>query len=166
MKPDLLDWQVFQQADWFRSLPKEIRELLDLTIVLCQQQKNNHSNYFDYSFLVFTAGKAYEGFLKYYLLEVKLIDEQLYKSKRFRIGRALNPDVHQDQRDEFWFYDDLAANCTPELAKQIWTAWLECRNRVFHFFPDDLRGLNLEEALAKVEQIFLAIEASMNCAHQ
>ena len=158
-----LDFQQIQQADWFLSIPTDIRQLLCLTIVLCQDQKHNDLELWDYSFLVFAVAKGYEGFLKYYLFQVGLIDQTVYQSNKFRIGRALNPDVKPDQRDEQWLYDDVARECSPQVARQIWDAWLECRNRVFHYFPQKPSVLSLSEALARINQIFTAIQILSEC---
>lgn len=162
----MLDLEIYQQTRWFQSLPSDLQELLKLTLVLYRQQKESEEELSDYSFLVFTAGKVYEGFLKYYLLNLGLINQELYESHRFRIGRALNPDVKFSQRDEYWLYDNLANKCSVELAKQVWSAWLECRNQIFHYFPGKVSQLSLLEAKAKIEQIVAAIEAATSCQLQ
>jgi len=152
----------FKQA-WFGPLPQDLQELLELSSSLLEDQTKSPKIVADYSFLVFAAAKAYEGFLKYYLWRAGLIDEATYKSKRFRIGRAINPDVSFAQRDEHWLYDDLARNCSLELAKQLWQTWLECRNQVFHYFPGKINKISLLEAQIKVKKITAAIEAAVLC---
>lgn len=159
----MLSLDSYRQQAWFRFLPVDLQKLFELTLVLYEQQLENSQSFNDYSFLVFTAGKAYEGFLKYYLLKFGLISQELYNSRRLRIGRVLNPDVKLSQRDEYWLYDDLVRVCTPSLAKQIWLAWLECRNKIFHYFPDKPTELSLTEAAARIEQITAAIEAAVSC---
>jgi len=107
--------------------------------------------------------KAYEGFLKKYLLDLGLIDEKTHDSRRFRIGRALNPDVHRNQRDEYWLYDDIEHICGKPLAKQLWQTWLECRNRVFHFFPQEKGKIDLENARKKLDIMTETMENAVSC---
>lgn len=159
-----IDFQFIRQARWYVSLPNDIKDLFDLTIVLCERQKDNDAELSDYSFLVFAAAKGYEGFLKHYLFQIGLINEDRYYSQRFRIGRALNPDVKTVQRDEHWLYDDLARECSEELASTIWLAWLECRNHIFHYFPGKNTRLTLDEALGRINQILLAVQATQECS--
>jgi len=90
--------------------------------------------------------KAYEGFLKKVLLDLNLISHKVYYGRRFRIGRALNPDVNPKQRDQWWLFDDLSRIFNQELAQEIWQTWLQCRNHVFHFFPNGEQVLNIDEA--------------------
>lgn len=100
----------------------------------------------DYAFLIFPASKAYEGFLKQVLLDQGLINQETYRSRRFRIGRALNPDVWPQQRDKLWFFDDLLRLYGKDLADQIWQTWLSCRNHIFHFFPGKKEIITLAQA--------------------
>lgn len=117
----------------------------------------------DYTFVVFPASKAYEGFLKDFLLKLELIDEPTYSSRRFRIGRAINPDVSPSQRDRFWLYDNIKHQCGEALAKQLWYTWLECRNHLFHYFPHSDQPLTLLQAREKLDQVTAAIQATLAC---
>lgn len=120
----------------------------------------------DYTFIVFPASKAYEGFLKDLFLDLELIDEPTYSSRRFRIGRALNPDVSPNQRDKEWLYDDVKLYCGPDLAKRLWYTWLECRNHLFHYFPHNDHPLTLVQSREKLDQVTLTIEAALACWQQ
>lgn len=100
----------------------------------------------DYSFMVFPMAKAYEGFLKDYLLKANLLSQETYHSKKFRIGRALNPDVFPNHQDEQWLFDDVSNRLGHDVARRIWDTWLQCRNHVFHYFPEDRSSLSLSEA--------------------
>ena len=107
--------------------------------------------------------KAYEGFLKDYFLEMGLISQANYEDRRFRMGKALNPDIHPDRRHDDWVYDKVARACGPTLARQSWNTWLECRNQVFHYFPHNEKRLSLAQAGAYLEMIAQTMELFMLC---
>lgn len=119
--------------------------------------------FIDFSYIVFPAAKAYESFLKRFLFTQGLLNEATYNSRRFRIGRAMNPDVPDNQRDEFWLYDDVAQRCGTELARQLWDVWLNCRNHVFHAFPGDETPLNLADSKSKVLAVLKVITQALSC---
>ena len=79
--------------------------------------------------------KAYEGFLKYFLLRTQLINEATFNDRRFRIGRALNPDVSPRHQDQYWLYDDVARFCSDGVARELWDTWLEVAIVCFITFP-------------------------------
>jgi hypothetical protein len=139
---------------------------LALSYQLWKREVLSESKLADYTFVVFPVAKAYEGFLKDLLLELKLIDEATYASRRFRIGRALNPDVAQNQRDALWLYDDVKLYCGPALAEQLWYTWLECRNHLFHYFPHADQPLTLVQAREKMDQVVMTMEAALACWQQ
>lgn len=146
-----------------RNLQPEVRDLLVLSQDLAQRELRLRSHWPDYSFLVFPAAKAYEGFLKQYLYDLGLIQETQFRGKNFRIGRALNPDVPAHQRDQWWLFDDVAQRCGPAIARQLWNTWLECRNQVFHFFPHEVKPLTLSKALEKLALVESAIHLAQTC---
>jgi hypothetical protein len=150
------------QRPWFPLLPADQQELIELTIVLYDREQEMDSLLTDYSFITFPMAKAYEGFLKQYLFELGLISQKTFEGKRFRLGRALNPDIRDNQRDEFWLYDDVSRMCGEELSRALWETWLECRNRVFHYFP----SRNVKLSLAAVEAHLLLLEETISSAHQ
>lgn len=154
--------QPFNTCNWYQFLTPWQRQLVETTAKLIDQHRDN-SNMVDYSFIVFPMSKAYEGFLKKFLYDLNLIDKKTYEGRRFRIGRALNPDVVKHQRDQYWLYDDVERICSEQTARDLWLAWLHCRNRVFHFFPKDKGLLNLDQALGKVKKIADAMSAAVKC---
>ena len=147
--------QFDQQAPWLKYLDPWQKNLVKTSFYLSEQfAENNYIN--DFSFVVFPMAKAYEGFLKKVLLDLNLISHKVYYGRRFRIGRALNPDVSPKQRDQWWLYDDLCRIFNQELAQNIWQTWLQCRNHVFHFFPNGEKELTLNEAtgcLKKMQEV-------------
>lgn len=151
------------QEHWFESIPERPRTLLTLSLDLYEREVAQGSELEDYSFLVFPAAKAYEGFLKHYFFTQGLIAKRTYEGKRFRIGRALNPDIHPKGRDEYWLYDDVSKRCGAELATELWDTWLVCRNQVFHYFPLKDTSLRLTDAQRLIEKVLSAIRTTILC---
>lgn len=154
---------MFSSENWYSYLTDWQRQLVETSSKLIAQQEANKDYFVDYSFVVFPMAKAYEGFLKKFFLDLKLISNETYEGRRFRIGRALNPDVSQNQRDKYWIYDDISRYCSEKVARQLWDAWLHCRNRVFHFFPKDQGVISLAEAKDKVQELNLAMRVAILC---
>lgn len=117
----------------------------------------------DYSFVVFSLAKAYEGFLKDYFFQAGLITARDYEGKHFRIGRSFNPDLPQRLRDEFWIYDDVAKLCSEATARQLWQAWIDGRNHLFHYYPHDRYVLTYEKSLERVWELIRAMEDALQC---
>jgi hypothetical protein len=156
-----------QGQSWYQQLHPDQQQLLALAWQLYEDEAHSPSHHrVDYSFVVFTAAKAYEGYLKDLLLSLHLIDATDHTSRRFRIGRALNPDVGNGQRDEWWLYDDLSGYCGEELGRQLWETWLVCRNHLFHYFPGEAHFLSLPEAKSCLEMIQASIAAATACMTQ
>lgn len=151
------------QTVWFELLPVHLQRQSQLSFVLYKREVTLQSTLEDYSFVVFPLAKAYEGFLKHYFFQRGLIDEATLHSKRFRIGRSLNPDLPLPQRNEKWLYDDVARSCSAELARGMWDTWLTCRNRVFHYFPDQVQALSLDQANKHLQQLIETMEAASFC---
>ncbi len=158
--------QAFSTFSWYTYLTPQQQSLALSTEELLKAANSGAVVCPDYSFVIFPLAKTYEGFLKKLLLELRLISEEAYYSKRFRIGRALNPDVHMDQRDRFWLFDDIVRTCGQEHAQQIWETWLECRNRVFHAFPKNESLCSLEKANDCVRILVETMQDTMSCAPQ
>jgi hypothetical protein len=148
---------------WFLSLDPTQQALVELSIRLYEREVADNQILVDYSFVLFPMSKAYEGFLKKYLFDIQIINLQQYESKRFRIGRALNPDISDNHRDEHWLFDDVSRKCGDEVAREIWQTWLECRNRVFHYFPDQKTTLELAEVSARMKQVIQAMRSAFAC---
>lgn len=146
-----------QQTIWYNYLDTHQKELIDVSFALLQK-KDLLVGLKDFSFLVFPMSKAYEGFLKKVFYDLQLINKDTYQGRRFRIGRAFNPDIREYQRDEDWLYDDVERKFGKDVARQLWNTWLECRNRVFHFFITEKQTLSLAEAVAKIEMITDSIQ--------
>ncbi len=151
-------------SNWYLYLNKSQQNLIDTTVHFLKLAKADGNNpKYGYSFLIFSVAKVYEGFLKKILFDLHLTNKEAYESRRFRIGRALNPDVSFRQRDQWWLYDDVVKKCGEKTARQIWQAWLECRNKVFHYFPAHNKELSIKEAEAKIDQLTEAMAAALNC---
>lgn len=150
-------------SPWYLYLDERQKQLVKQSLLLYERELSLHSELADYSFLVFTMSKAYEGFLKKFLRDLNFISTKVYEGRRFRIGRALNPDIHSDQRDEYWLYDDLARVCGEEISRQMWDTWLECRNRIFHYFPQDKNLLTFPEAEKRLVMLIETMEQAVAC---
>lgn len=156
--------QDFSSRVWFDFLNSWQQNLVKTTNKLCELEDDRLEHQLhDYSFLIFPMAKAYEGFIKKYLFDLKLIDKNTYESKRFRIGRAINPDVRHSHRDQYWLYDDLSQECGEAVARDLWEVWLKCRNRVFHYFPKEKNQLTYKESLEKIKMIDKAMTGAVTC---
>lgn len=150
------------EKKWYQYLSPELLPLVEQSLQLLHQAKANPYKFDNYDYVVFPFAKAYEPFLKKYLFDLHLIDEHIYRSKKFSIGRSLNPDVHLEQRDENWYYDDLVKHCGQQVAREIWQTWLK-RNQLFHLYPGEIYKLNIVEAEALINQFIKAIELCQHC---
>ncbi|MBU4210748.1 hypothetical protein KKC08_02860 [Patescibacteria group bacterium] len=133
-------------------------ELLDdLKIILRKFEGNDDIH--DYSFIVASAAKAYEGHLKYFFLKINLIDKRVFSSDRFRVGKALNPSLRYKRFSIYQKMSDMDSS-GEELAEILWDAWKRGRNEIFHYFPDNLKKLTKDQATERIKQILKAILAS------
>ena len=116
-------------------------------------------NFQDYSFIVFPFAKAFEGFIKQFLLDMHLITNQQYNSDHIRVGRLLSPEanhyVHEDS-----IYQKLSYMIGKDAADMIWMTWKYCRNQVFHYYPHNSKCLSLNEAK---ERIHLVLSTMTTC---
>lgn len=145
---------------WYEYLEEDLRELLEESFLLIDKFEGNNQSFHDYSFIVFPAAKAYEGFLKKLLLDLKFIREEDYYGKHFRIGKALNPQLEPFLRKES-VYDKLVEFLgSKEVPDMLWETWKNCRNLVFHWFPEEKRVVNYEGARDRVEQVVTAIDTA------
>ncbi len=151
----------FQKTAWYQYLDQCQQELVTVSFSLLAKEKEL-SSIKDYSFIVFPMAKAYEGFLKKIFYDLQLINKETYEGRRFRIGRALNPDVRAYQRDEDWLFDNVEMRFGKELARQLWETWLSCRNRIFHYFSDCQQFLDFPQAVNKIEMMVDAMQAVIN----
>ncbi|MBD3279508.1 MAG: hypothetical protein GF390_02230 [Candidatus Pacebacteria bacterium] len=155
--------QDLAQQAWFQYLTSWQQKLVRQAHQLLVREQENQTLYDDYSFIVFPMAKAYEGFLKKLLFDQGLITQHVYEGKRFRIGRALNPDIREHQRDKWWLYDNVERKCGSKTARFLWETWLACRNRVFHFFPKAKASLELSEASQRLQMMRDAMRQAVAC---
>ncbi len=161
-----LELSLLKETTWFLFLTPKQQVQAELAIKLYQREVEQHTDFVDYSYIVFMMAKVYEGFLKRYFLQLGLISKDQYYDRRFRIGRALNPDVSQRHQDEHWLFDDVAHECGEDVARQLWETWLKSRNHIFHFFPDKDDSLSLSEAREHMEKITQAMDDAVRCKYE
>lgn len=148
-----------KKKPWWSYLPDDLRESLSLSMLLAEESSEWSKKFHDYSFLVFPAAKAYEGFLKKMLLDMGFISDHDYRGKHFRIGRALNPDLPKKYQGEDWVYDKLSQFCNGhELPDKLWETWRESRNLLFHWFPDEKNVVSHAEAVEKLLMVISAVD--------
>jgi hypothetical protein len=147
---------------WYHFLDEPLRPLALESLALLKREKAKPDQYVNYDFVVFPLAKAYEPFLKSYLYRLGLIDNRTYNSKKFSIGRSLNPDIHLEQRDAYWYFDDLAKKCGENVSREVWEMWL-VRNRLFHLYPGEIQTTTLAQAEVMINNFIKAIELCMVC---
>lgn len=144
---------------WWNYLEEDLAELLNESFTLLEKVRSWNEKFHDYSFVVFPAAKAYEGYLKKIFLDLGFIRKEDYYGKRFRIGRALNPQLERRFRDKESIYDRLAHFTGDKLlGDELWQTWKQGRNLVFHWFPDERNAITFEEAELRVEMIIASID--------
>lgn len=144
---------------WWGYLDEDLRELLKESVLLLDRVGQWEEKFHDYSFLVFPAAKAYEGFLKNVFLDLDFITEEDFYGKRFRVGKALNPALDKRFRKKESVYDKLVGYCSgKELADQLWKTWKSCRNLLFHWFPNEKNAIDYQEAVERVEMVLNAMD--------
>ncbi len=152
---------------WWNYVESDIQELLYESQLLLRTLKGMGADlpgarreFHDYSFVVFPAAKAFEGFLKKLFLDLGFITDEDYFGKRFRIGKALNPSLEKEIRRE-GVYDKIVDHCQgKEVAEKLWETWKESRNVIFHWFPNEKNAINLLEAEERIKMIVDAIDTS------
>jgi len=156
-----LSLQNLQSQAWFVNLSPGQKDLLTQSLYLFSDMKTHKRKFYDYSFIVMPASKAFEGFVKELLFKTGLISEKKYKGDRFRVGKALNPELEHIKRlKKQALYNDLANLFgTEEVPKRLWQTWKKCRNRIFHFFPQLKQAISLDEAEDRLLQIFETMES-------
>ena len=152
---------------WWNYLGEDLQKLITTSHFLLSVVKSwgadlpgGKKEFHDYSFVVFPAAKAYEGFLKKLFIDLEFITEEDYYGKRFRIGKALNPSLSKDGMRE-GVYDKIVKHCNgQDLADNLWETWKESRNLIFHWFPNEKNTITLSEAGDRIEMIVRAIDQS------
>jgi hypothetical protein len=122
---------------WWDYIEEDLQELLVASEFLTNVVKSwggdmpqGSKVFHDYSFIVFPAAKAYEGFLKKMFLDLGFITNEDYVGKRFRIGKALNPFLEERLRDRESVYDRIVKHWE-ERHTMLWEAWTNGRNLAF-----------------------------------
>lgn len=123
--------------------------------------RHPNSDIHDYSYLVFPYAKLYEGFLKQLLRDLGIITPFDYVSTHFRIGKVLSPNLARrlGQRSA---YRQLQKSYGMALATDLWEAWREGRNAVFHYFPHAIQALSESEALVRIDMLIHCMQAAVD----
>jgi hypothetical protein len=150
------------EKPWWNYLEDDLRELLKQSFLLADIFAERKQDFHDYAFIIFPAAKGYEGFLKKLFLDMGFISEADYSGKFFRLGKALNPSLEKKHRNDSWVYEKLTNYCggSQTLPDQLWQAWREGRNLVFHWFPNEKRALDFTEAQERLLMIVAAMDAA------
>ena len=154
-----------EQSNWWMYLEEPMRYLARESFTLLNQEKarvgSGERPHHDYSYIVFPIAKAFEGFLKKLFLDLGFISNKQYKGDRFRIGRALNPNLPKRLQWD-WVYAKLAGYCEgEELPMKLWNTWKNARNRIFHYFPDSHEFVTLSQAEELVGEIVGTMEEAL-----
>jgi len=145
-----------EQKAWWEYLGEDLRELLNESQYLLKEAENIDVH--DYSFIIFPAAKAYEGFLKKIFFDLKFITEEDFYGKHFRIGKSLNPSLPMEFRRDQVFDKIVAHVGGRDLPEFLWDTWRQCRNLTFHWFPNEKNVLTLTEAKDCFDMIIRAID--------
>lgn len=149
-------WWSFLTPDQQASLSQS------LTLLIDEESHKNPDRFSDYSFVVFPAAKAYEGFLKKLFLQLNLITPQDYSGEHFRIGKSLNPGLKNEHYSDH-VYTKLASYCGGDrLPQTLWRTWKQSRNLLFHWFPKEKNAITLFEARDRVQLIISSIDAAFS----
>jgi len=152
-----------EKKNWWEYLEKDLQGLLREATLLIEKVGLWDEKFHDYSFIVFPAAKAYEGFLKRLFLERGFISEEDYYGKRFRVGKALNPSLEKRLRAKESVYDKIVQFCGgKDLADKMWNTWKVCRNLLFHWFPKEKNAINFDQSKERVALIIETIDAAFD----
>ena len=154
-----------EEKIWWSYLEEDLQELLKESFLLIDilnglgaDLPGGREKFHDYSFVVFPAAKAYEGFLKKVFLDLGFITSEDYYGKQFRIGKALNPSLPKKMMKD-GVYLKIIQYCSGEvLARKMWETWRDTRNLTFHWFPEEKNVISFEEAEERVKMIIDTID--------
>ena len=77
------------------------------------------------------------------------------------MGKALNPNLEKFLREKESVYDKIVDYCQgKELADKLWETWVQSRNLIFHWFPNEKRAINFDEAKERIVMIVSAMDAA------
>lgn len=151
------------QKHWWSFLePNQQADLIQSHTLLKEESQNSPHRFSDYSYLVFPAAKAYEGYLKKLFLSLTLIDSTDYYGEHFRIGKSLNPSLKHEYPNNH-IYTRLEDYCQGErLPRILWHTWKQSRNLLFHWFPNQKNTITLDEARHRIDLIIQAMDESFS----
>lgn len=149
---------------WWEYLDEDLQGLLTQADLLIDEAEEFKDRFHDYSFIVFPAAKAYEGFLKNLFYDMGFITKGEYEGKKLRIGKSLNPTLYEHDmknsvhyrnlRKKISIYDKLLDYCNgPDLADVLWDTWKDARNILFHWFPNEKNAVDYAEAKRRYKLI-------------
>jgi hypothetical protein len=153
----------FENTNWWKYMDEPMRDLmLESFHLLGHAAQDLPEGNHDYSYAVFPAAKAYEGFLKKLFLDLKLINKRQYAGDRYRIGRSLNP--HLPKRYQWdWVFVKLTQVCGGEIIPlRMWETWKLARNKIFHYFPGSQEVVSLNQARGLIDSITTSMEKSLS----
>jgi len=148
----------YRKKVWWPYLEEDLQKLILTSEFIYSVVKEWGTEFNDYSFVVFPAAKAYEGFLKKIFLDLKFITEEDYYGKHFRIGKALNPSLPKEIMQEGIYDKIVQYGKSHKLADNLWNTWKESRNLIFHWFPNEKNAITLPEAGERVQMIISSID--------
>ena len=152
-------YPILTKKIWWDYLEEDVKELLLESQNLAEKVQNWEQKFHDYSFVVFPAAKAYEGFLKRLFLDMGFITKEEYYGRHFRIGKSLNPQLEKKYRNDDWVFEKLTHYCKgKELPDKLWDTWKKSRNLLFHWFPNELNAVTLKEAGERFKMVISAID--------
>lgn len=163
----MTDSTLFQQSSVWRYLSTPQRALIIHGQFLLEDIKNHpRSQTHDYSYVVFSFAKAYEGFLKQLFRDLGFIDDRQYNSDHFRVGKVLSPALKHrlGKRSVYQQLCDLEGDT--KLAESLWQVWKKGRNQVFHYFPHNLKAISLKEAEEIIVQILTAMQQAYDDTYE
>jgi hypothetical protein len=155
----------YQKSVWWDYFEEPMKDLMKESFTQLAYEKGlieqGGTPKHDYSFIVFSAAKAYEGFLKKLLYDAKLISRQQYFGDHFRLGKSLNP--HLPKRYQYdWVFLKLANLCGgQQVPLLLWETWKHARNKIFHYFPDHRELISLQTAESLIREIVTAIDTAL-----
>lgn len=152
---------IHEGSSLWQYLSQEQRELAsDGAFLVRDSARHTDQEPTDYSYFVFPFAKLYEGFLKQFLLDLGIISEREYYSDYYRIGKALSPNL-VTRLGKKSAYRQIEERFGSSLATNLWDAWKQGRNLVFHYFPRNFRSLTREAAISIVNIIIKAMEEAV-----
>lgn len=147
-----------QYAQFWAYLSQHQKDLiLEGHYLMNEVEKHGSYQFKDYSFMIFPFAKAYEGFLKQLLKDIKFISHLDYISDHLRLGKLLSP--HLEARlGERSLYRKISEASSQQLADSIWQTWKIGRNEIFHYFPHNVKLTDFVESKQIIERIIATMQ--------